>query len=154
MKKKNWFKLLNLKVLASGVLLITPFLAACTNQSALDEDVGENEVALQESENNAENYLNGKILNKYSGEGPDQLTFSNGKLLVSTTGNIPPFLPSEENSEDLQEADAYTYEGINLVDGNKNEFVVYYDEKELFKFQLNENNMLENKDGTVYSINN
>lgn len=154
MKKKNSFSILNLKVLGLVALLMIPLLVACTNPSSPDEDGQVNEVALHETENKAASYLDGRILNKYSGEGPDQLTFSNDKLLVSTAGNIPPFLPSAESIEDLQQADAYTYEGINLVDGNKNEFVVYYDGKELFNFHLNENNMLENKDGTVYSVNN
>jgi len=152
MEKKNWFKLLNLKALVVSVLLILPLLSACTNQSAPDEDVEVNEVTSQDSENDAESFLNGKRLNKYSGDGPDQLTFSNDELLVSTTSNIPPFLPSVENDEYLQEADAYVYEDINLVDGDNNEFIVYYDEEELFNFQLNDNNMLENKDGTVYSV--
>lgn len=154
MEKKNWFKSLSLKTLMVSALLMIPFLAACTNQSSPDEDVEVNEVTLQDSDNNAEDYLNESILNKHSGDGPDQLTFSNDELLVSTTGNIPPFLPSVENSEDLQEADAYIYEEVSLVDGDKNEFIVYYDEEELFKFQLNEDNMLENQDGTVYSVNN
>lgn len=155
MEKKNWFKSLNLKMLIVTALLTIPFLAACTNQSAPDEDVEMDEVTSPDSDNNAADYLNESILNKHSGDGPDQLTFSDGELLVSTTGNVPPFLPSGvENDEDLEEADAYVYEEVRLADGDENEFIVYHDEEELFKFQLNENDMLENKDGTVYSVNN
>lgn len=133
MKKKKWIKL---KISIISAFLLILFLGACTNNT----------------ETNAENILDEKILNKYSGDGPDQLVFSDDELLVSTTGNIPPFLPSLENEEELEETDAYVYKEISLVDGENDEIIVNYDNKELFKFQQDENNMLKSQDGTVYSI--
>lgn len=133
MKKKKWIKL---KISIISAFLLILFLGACTNNT----------------ETNAENILDEKILNKYSGDGADQLIFSDDELLVSTTGNIPPFLPSLENEEKLEEINAYVYKGISLVDGKNGEIIVSYDNKKLFKFQQDENNMLKNQDGTVYSI--
>lgn len=133
MKKKKWIKL---KISIISAFLLILFLGACTNNT----------------ETNAENILDEKILNKYSGDGADQLIFSDDELLVSTTGNIPPFLPSLENEEKLEEINAYVYKDISLVDGKNGEIIVSYDNKKLFKFQQDENNMLKNQDGTVYSI--
>ena len=133
MKKK---KLIKLKISIISAFLLILFLGACTNNT----------------ETNAENILDEKILNKYSGDGADQLIFSDDELLVSTTGNIPPFLPSLENEEELEETNAYVYKDISLVDGKNGEIIVSYDNKKLFKFQQDENNMLKNQDGTVYSI--
>lgn len=133
MKKKKWIKL---KISIISAFLLILFLGACTNNT----------------ETNAENILDEKILNKYSGDGADQLVFSDDELLVSTTGNIPPFLPSLENEEELEETNAYVYKDISLVDGKNGEIIVSYDNKKLFKFQQDENNMLKSQDGTVYSI--
>lgn len=133
MKKKKWIKL-TISIISAFLLIL--FLGACTNNT----------------ETNAENILDEKILNKYSGDGADQLVFSDDELLVSTTGNIPPFLPSLENEEELEETNAYVYKDISLVDGKNGEIIVSYDNKKLFKFQQDENNMLKNQDGTVYSI--
>lgn len=133
MKKKKWIKL-TISIISTFLLIL--FLEACTNNT----------------ETNAENILDEKILNKYSGDGADQLVFSDDELLVSTTGNIPPFLPSLENEEELEEINAYVYKDISLVDGKNGEIIVSYDNKKLFKFQQDENNMLKNQDGTVYSI--
>ena len=133
MKKKKWIKL-TISIISTFLLIL--FLEACTNNT----------------ETNAENILDEKILNKYSGNGADQLVFSDDELLVSTTGNIPPFLPSLENEEELEETNAYVYKDISLVDGKNGEIIVSYDNKKLFKFQQDENNMLKNQDGTVYSI--
>lgn len=133
MKKKKWIKL-TISIISTFLLIL--FLEACTNNT----------------ETNAENILDEKILNKYSGDGADQLVFSDDELLVSTTGNIPPFLPSLENEEELEETNAYVYKDISLVDGKNGEIIVSYDNKKLFKFQQDENNMLKNQDGTVYSI--
>lgn len=133
MKKKKWIKL-TISIISAFLLIL--FLEACTNNT----------------ETNAENILDEKILNKYSGDGADQLVFSDDELLVSTTGNIPPFLPSLENEEELEETNAYVYKDISLVDGKNGEIIVSYDNKKLFKFQQDENNMLKNQDGTVYSI--
>lgn len=133
MKKKKWIKL-TISIISAFLLIL--FLGACTNNT----------------ETNAENILDEKILNKYSGDGADQLIFSDDELLVSTTGNIPPFLPSLENEEKLEEINAYVYKDISLVDGKNGEIIVSYDNKKLFKFQQDENNMLKNQDGTVYSI--
>lgn len=132
-EKKKWIKL---KISIISAFLLILFLGACTNNT----------------ETNAENILDEKILNKYSGDGADQLIFSDDELLVSTTGNIPPFLPSLENEEKLEEINAYVYKDISLVDGKNGEIIVSYDNKKLFKFQQDENNMLKNQDGTVYSI--
>lgn len=133
MEKKKWIKL-TISIISAFLLIL--FLGACTNNT----------------ETNAENILDEKILNKYSGDGADQLIFSDDELLVSTTGNIPPFLPSLENEEKLEEINAYVYKDISLVDGKNGEIIVSYDNKKLFKFQQDENNMLKNQDGTVYSI--
>lgn len=133
MKKKKWIKL-TISIISAFLLIL--FLGACPNNT----------------ETNAENILDEKILNKYSGDGADQLIFSDDELLVSTTGNIPPFLPSLENEEELEETNAYVYKDISLVDGKNGEIIVSYDNKKLFKFQQDENNMLKNQDGTVYSI--
>lgn len=133
MKKKKWIKL-TISIISAFLLIL--FLEACTNNT----------------ETNAENILDEKILNKYSGDGADQLVFSDDELLVSTTGNIPPFLPSLENEEELEETNAYVYKDISLVDGKNGEIIVSYDNKKLFKFQQDENNMLKSQDGTVYSI--
>lgn len=113
--------------------LIVLVLGACTSPST--------------PESNASEVLEGEIFQKHTGDGPDELAFVDGGLLVQDAGTLTPVI---EDPAEHEEATSTLYEAVDLVDGENEEFIVEYEGEELFRFHINEDELLEAEDGTVY----
>lgn len=91
--------------------------------------------------------IRGRNLSKTHGDGPDELAFVDGGLLVQDAGTLTPVI---EDPAEHEEATSTHYEAVDLVDGENEEFIVEYEGEELFRFHINEDELLEAEDGTVY----
>lgn len=98
----------------------------------------------------ASEVLEDRIFNKHIGDGPNGLAFLEGGLLVSEGELLPPEI---EDPKDYEEPEQLHYENVELIDGADGEFTVEYEGEELYRFHINEEDLLEEEDGTTYVSN-
>jgi len=95
----------------------------------------------------ASEVLEDQIFNKHIGDGADGLAFIDGDLLVREEGTITPEI---DDPQEHEEGETIHYEDVDLVDGDTGDFIVEYDDEELYRFHVNDDGLLEEEDGTTY----
>lgn len=98
----------------------------------------------------ASEVLEDRIFKKHIGDGANSLAFLDGDLLVSEGELLPPEI---EEPKDYEEPEQLHYENVELIDGADGEFTVEYEGEELYRFHINEEDLLEEEDGTTYVSN-